>query len=72
MTVQTVLAKVNRLRRQPADLGRIRGSATQLRAARLTPGHGAVAAGFAALNWLLDTACLWLCLRAVGAPPLNC
>jgi hypothetical protein len=23
-----------------------------------------VAAGFAALNWLLDAACLWLCLRA--------
>lgn len=66
--LETVLVKVNRLRRRPAGdgLGRIRGFATQLRTARLAPGHGTAAAGFAVLNWLLDAACLWLCLRAVG------
>ncbi|MEV0896043.1 YbhN family protein [Actinoplanes sp. NPDC049802] len=67
-----LLARANRLLRRPPDRGldRIVGFAGQLRAARLTPGHGAAAATFAVLNWLLDAAALWLCVHAVseGAP----
>ncbi|MDI6101773.1 YbhN family protein [Actinoplanes sp. NEAU-A12] len=63
-----VLIAVNRLRHRPADHGqeRIQGFLEQLRAARLTPGHGAAAVTYALLNWLLDAACLWLCSMAVG------
>lgn len=63
-----LLIGVNRLRHRPADHGqdRVRSFAEQLRAARLTPGHGAAAVTFALLNWLLDAACLWMCCLAVG------
>ena len=70
---RAALAGVNRLRRRPREQGldQVRGFAEQLRAARLTPGHGAAAAAFAVLNWLLDAAALWMCLRAVSdAPPV--
>ncbi|GIF21793.1 membrane protein [Paractinoplanes tereljensis] len=65
------LAWFNRLRRRPAHHGhdRVRGFLEQLRAARLSPGHGVAAAAFALLNWLLDAVCLWLCFRAIGEPP---
>lgn len=68
-----ILILVNRLRRRPADHGqdRVHGFAAQLRAARLTPGHGAAAIAFALLNWLLDAACLWLCCIAVGGGTLS-
>ena len=67
------LARVNTLLRRPREQGldNIRGFAEQLRAARLTAGHGAAAAGFAVLNWLLDAACLWVTIRAVGDQPLG-
>jgi uncharacterized membrane protein YbhN (UPF0104 family) len=63
------LSYVNRLRRRPAAQGLdgIRGFLDQLRAARLTPGNAAAAGWFALINWLLDAACLWLCLHAVSA-----
>ena len=70
---RAALAGVNRLRRRPREQGldQVRGFAEQLRAARLTPGNGAAAAAFAVLNWLLDAAALWMCLRAVSdAPPV--
>jgi putative heme transporter len=65
------LAAYNRLRRRPAADGRdrIAGFLDQLRAARLRPAHGLVAAALALLNWLLDAACLWLCFQAVGESP---
>jgi uncharacterized membrane protein YbhN (UPF0104 family) len=68
-----VLILVNRLRRRPADHGqdRVRGFLEQLRAARLSPGHGAAAVTFALLNWLLDAACLWLCALAAGGGPIS-
>jgi uncharacterized membrane protein YbhN (UPF0104 family) len=64
------LLLLNRLRRRPVldNSERVRGFLEQLRAARLRPGHGAAAAAYALLNWLLDAACLWLCFRAVGEP----
>ena len=68
------LARVNRLLRRPREQGldQVRGFAEQLRAARLTPGHGAAAAAFAVLNWLLDALALWMCLRAVSdSPPIG-
>ncbi|MEU4235964.1 YbhN family protein [Actinoplanes sp. NPDC026619] len=65
------LAWFNRLRHRPAHHGhdRIHGFLEQLRAARLSPGHGVAAATYAVLNWLLDAVCLWLCFRAIGEPP---
>lgn len=68
-----VLFLVNRLRRRPAEHGhdRIAGFLDQLRAARLTPGHGAGAVTFALLNWLLDAACLWFCCIAVGGAAIS-
>ncbi|WP_213009497.1 lysylphosphatidylglycerol synthase transmembrane domain-containing protein [Paractinoplanes toevensis] len=65
------LAWFNRLRRRPAHHGHdhVRGFLEQLRAARLSPGHGVAAAAYAVLNWLLDAVCLWLCFRAIGEPP---
>ncbi|MCU7726293.1 YbhN family protein [Actinoplanes sp. KI2] len=65
------LAVVNRLRRRPAAAGsdRLSGFLEQLRAARLTPGRGGLAALLALANWLLDALCLWLCFRAVGEQP---
>jgi uncharacterized membrane protein YbhN (UPF0104 family) len=68
-----VLILVNRLRRRPADHGqdRVRGFLEQLRAARLSPGHGAAAVTFALLNWLLDAACLWLCALAAGGGTIS-
>jgi len=70
---RAALARVNRLLRRAPEQGldQVRGFAEQLRAARLAPGHGAAAAAFAVLNWLLDAAALWMCLRAVSdAPPI--
>jgi uncharacterized protein (TIRG00374 family) len=66
--VRTPLALMNRLRRRPAAEGyeHIAGFLGQLRAARLRPARGIVAAIAALLNWLLDAACLWLCFDAVG------
>jgi hypothetical protein len=71
-TLAAVLARANRLARRPAGSGldRIQDFAGQLRAARLSPRHGSVAAAQALLNWLLDAACLWMCSRAVGDTPL--
>jgi len=69
--VRAPLGWVNRLRRRPAHHGhdRVRGFLDQLRTARLSPGHGVAAAGFALANWLLDAVCLWLCFRAIGEQP---
>lgn len=65
---RAALARVNPLLHRPREQGldNVRGFAEQLRAARLTAGHGAAAAAFAVLNWLLDAACLWMTIRAVG------
>jgi len=69
--LRSPLAAVNRLRHRPEADGsdRIRGFLEQLRGARLTIGHGALAAILALANWLLDALCLWLCFRAVGEQP---
>jgi uncharacterized membrane protein YbhN (UPF0104 family) len=69
--LRTPPALLNRLRRNPVpdNSERVRGFLEQLRAARLRPGHGAAAAAYALLSWLLDAACLWLCFGAVGEPP---
>jgi hypothetical protein len=71
--VRAVLAPLNRLRRRPTDdgLDRIRGFIAQLGAVRLTLGHGAVAAGLALINWAVDAAALWMCLRAVSDTPIG-
>jgi uncharacterized membrane protein YbhN (UPF0104 family) len=65
------LGWVNRVRRRPARHGhdRVRGFLEQLRTARLSFGHGVLAALYAVLNWLLDAFCLWLCFRAIGEQP---
>ncbi|MFI5890064.1 YbhN family protein [Actinoplanes sp. NPDC051513] len=65
------LAVLNRVRRRPATDGedRLRGFVAQLHAAKLSPGHGFIAAALAVLNWFLDAVCLWLCFRAVGETP---
>ncbi|GAA2710056.1 lysylphosphatidylglycerol synthase transmembrane domain-containing protein [Actinoplanes palleronii] len=70
---RAVLARFNRLRRRPAEQGldKIRHFVGQLGAARLTPGRGLAAAVFAVLNWGLDAACLWMCVRAVSDAPVN-
>ena len=72
-TARAVLARVNRLRRRPADEGfdHVRAFIGQLGSARLTAGRGTAAAVFAVLNWGLDAVCLWMCLRAVTAEPVN-
>lgn len=64
---------LNRLRGRPVDpdLDRVRGFVHQLRAARLGPGNAAAATGYAALNWLLDALCLWLCFHAVGGDAIG-
>jgi len=69
--LRSPLAAVNRLRHRPEADGsdRIRGFLEQLRSARLTIGHGALAAVLALANWLLDALCLWLCFRAIGEQP---
>lgn len=66
-----MLAHANRMLRRPetAGLERVGGYNEQLRTARLTPGHGVAAAVFAVLNWLLDAAALWMCVRAVSETP---
>jgi putative heme transporter len=70
---RVVLAQFNRLRHRPRDQGlnSVREFVGQLGAARLTAGHGLVAAIGAVLNWALDAACLWLCIRAVSDEPIN-
>jgi uncharacterized membrane protein YbhN (UPF0104 family) len=70
---RVALRGVNLLRRRPAAQGldRVRGFVDQLRAARLTLGHGAAAAYFALLNWLLDAACLWMCFHALSDAGVN-
>ena len=71
--IRAGLAPLNRLRHRAGDEGldRIRAFVTQLGAVRLTLGHGAAAAGFALLNWALDAAGLWMCLRAVTDQPVG-
>jgi uncharacterized membrane protein YbhN (UPF0104 family) len=71
--IRAVLARVNRIRRRPDDEGldRITGFAGQLGAVRLTPGNAVAAGSHALLNWLLDAACLWLCLQAVGGTGIS-
>ena len=71
--IRRALAPLNRLRHHPIEdgLDRVRAFVTQLGAVRLTPGHGAAAAGFALLNWALDAAGLWMCLRAVTGQPVG-
>jgi putative heme transporter len=70
---RAVLARVNRLLRRPAGHGleQVRGFVGQLGSARLTPGHGVAAVGFALLNWLFDAVCLWMCFRAVSDDPIS-
>ena len=70
---RTVLGGLNRLRRrgQADGLEQARRFLSQLRAARLTPGHAVAAAAYALLNWLLDAVCLWLCLYAVSGRPVS-
>jgi uncharacterized membrane protein YbhN (UPF0104 family) len=70
---RVVLQQVNRLRRRPATAGldEISGFVSQLRAARLTPGNGAVAAAFAVLNWALDALCLWLCYHTITGDTIS-
>jgi len=65
------VAGVNRLLRRSREhgLGQVRDFVTQLRAARLTPAHGAAALGHAVLNWLFDAGALWMCLRAISDQP---
>jgi putative heme transporter len=65
---RTVLAALNRVRRQPAGQGidDVRGFVDQLRSTRLTPRHAVAAAWFATANWLFDALCLWLCFHAVA------
>ena len=71
--IRAGLAPLNRLRHHPSGEGldRVRAFVTQLGAVRLTPGHGTAAAGFAVLNWALDAAGLWMCLRAVTDQPVG-
>jgi uncharacterized membrane protein YbhN (UPF0104 family) len=71
--IRAGIAPLNRLRHHAGDEGldRIRAFVTQLGAVRLTLGHGAAAAGFAVLNWALDAAGLWMCLRAVTDQPVG-
>jgi uncharacterized membrane protein YbhN (UPF0104 family) len=66
--IRAALARINRIRRRPHDDGveRVTGFVGQLGAVRLAPAHAVAAGGHALLNWLLDAACLWLCLRAVS------
>ncbi|GIF47327.1 hypothetical protein DFJ67_6855 [Asanoa ferruginea] len=66
--VRSVLTRLNRVRRRPADDGleQARALLGQLRGARLTPGHAVAAAAYAVLNWLFDAGCLWLCLAAIA------
>ncbi|XVV16223.1 lysylphosphatidylglycerol synthase transmembrane domain-containing protein [Actinoplanes sp. CA-131856] len=70
---RAVLAVINRLRRRPPEHGLepVRVFVAQLGSARLTPVRGTAAAVFAVLNWGLDAACLWLCLRAVTDHPID-
>lgn len=70
---RAVLARLNRVRRRPAEQGldRVRAFIAQLGSARLTPGYGVAAATFAVLNWGFDAVCLWMCLRAVSDDPIN-
>ncbi|BCY10004.1 YbhN family protein [Actinoplanes sp. L3-i22] len=70
---RAVLARVNRLRRRPAETGmdQVRTFAEQLGSARLTAGHGVAAAIYAVLNWGLDAVCLWMCFQAVSDDPVN-
>ncbi|TDC81153.1 flippase-like domain-containing protein [Micromonospora sp. KC606] len=72
-SARSVLAWLNRIRSRPAEQGLecIRSFVSQLGAARLTPGRGIAAAVFAVLNWGLDAACLWMCVRAVSDDPIN-
>jgi len=65
---RAAMAGVNRLLRRPREHGldQVRDFLAQLRAARLTPAHGAAALGHALLNWLFDAAALWMCLRAIS------
>ncbi|GAA4402413.1 lysylphosphatidylglycerol synthase transmembrane domain-containing protein [Tsukamurella soli] len=62
------VARVNRALRRPATRGldQVEAFLDQLHAARLTPGHAAMAGLYAVFNWLFDAACLWLCFHAVG------
>lgn len=70
---RAALARLNRLRRRPDahGLDHVRDFVDQLRAARLGPGHAAVAGAYAVLNWLLDAVCLWMCLQAVSDAGIN-
>jgi uncharacterized membrane protein YbhN (UPF0104 family) len=70
-TARAALAAVNRVLRRPREHGldQVRDFVDQLRAARLTPAHGAAALGHAILNWLFDAAALWMCLRAISDQP---
>jgi uncharacterized protein (TIRG00374 family) len=64
------MAVVNRVRRAPVERGvhRIAAFVDDLGTARLRPVDGLAVGTLAVLNWLLDAACLWLCLSAVSGP----
>jgi putative heme transporter len=68
-----VMTRLNRAFRRPPGKGldQIRGFLGQLRSARLTLGHGTAAGGLAVVNWVVDAAALWMCLRAVGNEPVS-
>ena len=70
---RAALVRVNPLLHRSPEQGldNIRDFAGQLRAARLSAGHGAAAAVFAVLNWLFDAACLWMTIGAVSDKPLG-
>ncbi len=70
---RVVMSVVNRCRRAPADRGvhRVAAFIDDLGTARLRPVDGVVVGTLAMLNWLLDAACLWLCLSAVSVPPVS-
>ncbi|GIE33737.1 membrane protein [Actinoplanes italicus] len=71
--IGAVVARINRLRRRPGEHGvdRVTAFVEQLGAVRLTPGNAIVAGAHALLNWLLDAACLWLCLHAVSGSGIS-
>lgn len=70
---RVVLARINRVIRKPEERGLtlVLGFISQLGTARLSLRNGAAAATFALINWGIDAAALWMCLRAVSNEPIN-
>ena len=68
--LSATLARLNRLRRQPAGAGLDRAVATVATLSEIQPRsrHWLAALTLAAINWGADATCLALCLLAVGIP----